>query len=111
MEIIVRKFSSHYNKALGKEIHTKRQYNEEMKRQGMVSQEKGDDIAKRAREKSHRDYKVDKETARFIAEVKDSGVDGKVKLGSRALDFMEKKGVSFKRPKERPMEGGFEDAV
>lgn len=78
-----------------------------MKRQGMVSQEKGEDLAKKAIEDRQKPYKVDLKTRKFLEEVKSSSKDGKVKLGSRALDYMEKVGVNFKKPDYKGLEGGF----
>ncbi len=111
-ERMTRKFEQHYNRSLGKKITSRRQYNEEMKKQNMVPYEQGKAMAKVAVEKAHKDYKIDRETKRFLIEVKSTASpDGKIKLGSRALNFMKEKGVSFIRPDERPLEGGWEDAT
>ena len=96
---------SHFNDSLGKYIRSKRHYKEEMKRQGMVSFEEGEDIACRARERSHKDYKPTKETEKFLSEVNMRAKDGKVKLSGREMAYMEKIGVNFKRPEERPLKG------
>lgn len=106
MEVIVKKWE-HYNKALGKHIPSKRAYNEEMKRQGMVSFDKGKQMAQDARERSRRPYKVDNETYKFMNSL-NADKNGKVKLGSKQLDYMKKIGVSFQRPQERPLEGGWD---
>lgn len=108
MEIIVKKDIKHYNRALNKNITTRKQYNEEMKRQGMVSQEKGDYLAEQAKAKLMKPYKLNNETEKFLKGVKMSSRDGKVKLSGRELAYMEKIGVSFNKPKERGIEGGFE---
>lgn len=108
--IIVKKFEPHYNKSLGKAISSRRQYNEEMKRQGMVPQEQGDDMARRAQEKSRKPYVIGKDTERFISEVRMQAKDGKVKLESRAIDFMKQKGVKFGKAEYKGMEGGFDNA-
>jgi len=107
MEIIVKKDISHYNRALNKYIRTKSQYNDEMKRQGMVSEEKGNYLAEKAREKMRKPYKVDLETRKFLEEVKSHSKKGKVKLSGRELEFMKKKGVKFERPDYKGLKGGF----
>lgn len=80
-----------------------------MRKQGMVSFEEGKDIARKAREKRQKDYKPSEETVKFLYSAKGS-VDksGKVKFSGRQLAYMKKIGVSFERPKERPLRGGFE---
>ena len=99
----------HYNRSLDKHIKNKRHYLEEMRRQNMVSKEEGDDLARGAKEKAHKDYELSKETRRFLYQAKGTvDKNGKIKLSGRQLQYMEKIGVSFKRPKERPLEGGWE---
>jgi len=107
MEIIAKKDISHYNRALGKYITTKRQYNEEMKRRGLVSQEKGNALAEKAIERRRKPYKIDKDTEQFLSEVNMGSKKGKVKLSGRQLEFMEKKGVNFNKPEYKGLEGGF----
>ena len=106
--IIVKNYE-HYNRALGKHINSKRQYKDEMKRQGMVSSEKGDEMAAKAKEQAKRDYKPTRETLQFIESVRQrTDKNGNVKLGGRQIDYMKKVGVDFRRPKDRPLEGGWE---
>ena len=103
---IISKDYNHFNRALGKQINSKKQYKEECKRQGMVTSEKGNDIAHKAKESNRNDYKPSKDTAQFYASLNKTK-DGKVKLSGRQLEFMKKKGVSFKRPDYKGIEGGF----
>lgn len=50
MEIIVRKgFQAHYNSALDKVIHTRQEYDREMKSRGFVTFEKGQQLAESAK--------------------------------------------------------------
>lgn len=99
---------NHYNRALNKHIRSKRHYYDELKRQNMVPQEQGDDIARRAREKQHKDYKPNDETIKFLFQAKGTmDKSGKVKLSGRQIAYMEKIGVNFKRPKDKGLEGGF----
>lgn len=108
-EIIVRKGYEHFNRELNMQIHSKRQYNDELKRRGLCMQEEGDDRAVRAIRDARKDYKIDQDTERFLSEVKDTvSKDGKVQLGSKALDFMKKKGVHFNRPEDKGLKGGWE---
>ena len=97
----------HYNRSLGVYIKNKRHYKEEMKRQGMVSFEEGEDLARKARERAHKDYKPTQETMKFLKHVESRSKDGKVKLSGRELQYMEKIGVNFKRPEYKGIEGGF----
>ena len=98
---------SGYNRALGKYIRGKYHYFDEMKRQGMVSYEEGEDIARKAREKSHKDYKLNEKTEKFLSEVNMRAKNGKVKLSGREIDYMEKIGVSFKKPEYLGQKGGW----
>ena len=106
MQVIVKKYDG-YNRALGKHITSKRHYNDEMKRQGMVSFEKGQAMADKAQEKMHKDYKLKDETRRFLKNINKTK-DGKVNLSGREMAYMKKVGVDFRKPKERPLEGGWE---
>lgn len=108
MEVINRNYE-HYNRALGKYIKSKRHYEDEMKRQGMVSFEKGEQMAKDAQEKMHKDYKPNDEMIKFFYQVKGSvDKNGHLKLSGRQISYMEKMGVDFKRPEDKGTEGGFE---
>lgn len=107
IEVVVRPSYEHFNRELNCHIRNKRHYNEELKRRGFVTKEQGDDMARQANERNRKPYKIGKDTERFIAEVSASAKDGKVKLGSRAIDFMKKKGVRFGQTEYRGQEGGF----
>jgi hypothetical protein len=108
MEIIVKKDISHYNRILQKYIKTRKQYDDELKKQGMVPYEQGADMAERARQRQHKDYRPTDETRRFLYEVQ-SGADknGHVKLSGRQLEYMERIGVNFKRPEFKGTKGGW----
>src|SRR3990167_1591484 len=98
----------HYNRGLGKYIKNKHHYEEEMKRQGMVPQEQGDDMARLAQEKLHKDYKPSEEVIKFLYQVKGSvSKDGKVQLSGRQIAYMEKIGVNFKCPEDLGQKGGW----
>lgn len=50
MDIIVKKFDPHYNRALGQQINTQREYNDAMKKGGFVPYEQAKEQAKHNRE-------------------------------------------------------------
>lgn len=110
MEIIVKNYS-HYNRALGKYIKSKRHYQNEMAKQGMVSYEKGRKLAEKA--KKEKPYKIsDKALAIINSTHPDS--KGKVKLSDRAIDGMKDLGCSFESqwcPKHYREAGGFDNAT
>lgn len=109
MKVIVKKDITHFNRELNKYITTRKQYKDELKRQGMVPYEQGKDMAERARQRQHQDYRPTTETRKFLYEVKNSAdKNGKIKLSGRQIEYMEKMGVNFKPVKERPLEGGWE---
>ena len=91
----------HYNKALGKHITSKRHYEEEMKRQGCVPFEKGQELVAKSRANQRKDYKISDESARFMNEVKlTADKKGNVKLGDRAIDYLNS--LKLKDSKHRP---------
>lgn len=108
-EIIIKKAYNHFNRELGMQIHSEKHYKEVLKRRGLCTQEEGDDLARRAIRDARKDYKIDQNTEKFLASIRDTASkDGKVKLGSRALDFMKKKGVNFERTDYKGEKGGWE---
>lgn len=107
VQINMNKSYEHFNRELGKQINSKRQYKEELKRRGLVSQDKGDQMAKDAKERQHRDYKPSDETKRFFSEINSKkSKDGQIKLSGRELAYMKKVGVDFRRPEYKGLEGG-----
>ena len=106
MEVIVKKDISHYNRALQKKITNRYQYSDEMKRQGMVSQEKGDYLAKRAEESKKQPYKVSKDTMGFLMHMKAKSKNGKITPRGNEIKYMQKMGVNFKRPEDKGTQGG-----
>ena len=96
--IIVKRYS-HYNRSLGKHIRSKKHYEEEMKKGGYVSYEKGQEQVKKWEKDHRKDYKGMSPAARAInqyaRQIKDK--KGNVKLGGRAIKAMEDLGVNFGR--------------
>ena len=114
MEIIVKRYE-HYNRALGKYIHSKKQYKEEMKRGGFVSFEKGKEIAEKARTKMRKSYgKLSDKSMDIIRSAKQmKDHKGRIRPGGRMIDAMKEVGVNFydnNIPKAYREWGGF-DAI
>ena len=92
MNIIVKKYE-HYNRALGKHITSKRHYESEMRKQGMVSLEEGQRLAEK---KTSKPYNPSKKALELIQSISLKGTEkGKIKLGSREIDAMKELGVNF----------------
>jgi len=106
MDIFVKKDISHYNRALQKNITTRKQYKDEMQRQGMVSQEKGDYLAKKAEQAKQQPYNVSKDTMGFLMHMKSKSKNGKITPRGNEIKFMKKMGVNFKRPDDKGTQGG-----
>lgn len=91
-------FKPHYNRALGKMIHTKDDYKAEMKRQGMVPQKEADQMAKDFKERTYKSY--DKPSDEALSLMRGIGMKhpdrgGKIRLSDREIDQMKKIGVRF----------------
>jgi hypothetical protein len=97
--IIVKNYE-HYNRSLGKYISSKKQYDEEMKKGGFVSFEKGCEIAERAREKLHKDYKElspkATEIIKFAQLISDK--KGNIKPSDKLIDGIKEVGMRFDIP-------------
>ena len=90
MEIIVKNWE-HYNRALGKHITSKAQYNEEMKNGGFISYDEA-----KTRERQPAPFSVSRETISIMKSIKDSAdKKGNVKLSDRQIDAMKKNGMQF----------------
>ena len=101
---------AHYNRALGKYISSKAQYQKEMAKAGCVSFAEGERIAKRARERNHKDYSLSKK-ARDIIQTVNSKDRKHFKADDRLIDAMKDVGVSFDMqhcPKHYQPKGGFD---
>ena len=98
MEIIVKNYE-HYNRTLGKYINTKKQYFEELKRGGFVTQEEGNRLAeKHQREKK---WKPSQDCIEMIKATKNvADKNGNIVLGRhpKLVDAMKKKGMTFNIP-------------
>jgi hypothetical protein len=97
--IIIRRYE-HYNRALGKYISCRKQYDEEMKKGGFVSYEKGCELAEKAKENLHKDYKELSpkalgiiKSARLMSDSK-----GNIKPSDKLIDGMKEVGVRFDVP-------------
>ncbi len=118
MQIIVKKYG-HINSAFGnwdtptgKLVKSKDHYDRLCKEQGMISYEESQD---REKNKKFKDYKLSDKAKSIIQSVAMSkDKDGKVKLGSRAIDAMKEIGAINKKipsymklPKAYQKIGGF----
>lgn len=108
MEIIVKKWE-HYNRALGKYISTKKQYFNELRRQGFVPFEEGCRLAeKKSKESKWIPSKTCTDMMREVLDKKDKNII----LGQhpKLVEGMKKMGVKFDLPDWLPkhyQEGGF----
>jgi hypothetical protein len=109
MEIIVKKYE-HYNRTLGCYIKSKKHYQDEMKRQGMVDWDTGCRLADEHNAKAAQPYKLSEKAERVIREAVHNSKDGKVNMGSRLVEGMKDIGVKFDYYNTLPkhyQEGGF----
>lgn len=108
MEIIVKKYD-HFNRTLNKHITSKKQYKEEMRKQGYVSWEEGERLAKKAREEAQKKYQISEKALGVIKSAKQMSRDGKIKCGDRLIEGMREVGVRFdKTPQIIVEKGGFD---
>lgn len=109
--IIVKKYE-HFNRALGKQIHSKKHYDEEMKKGGFVSYEKGREDARNARDRNQKRYTPSPDALAIMRAAKNrTDKNGNVKLSGAMVDGIKKLGMAFgheHRPRELREEGGFE---
>ena len=85
----------HFNRAMGKHISSKKQYEQEMAKGGFIP-------FVEAKKIPHKDYKELGSEAqgllRYAKQIKDR--KGKLKLGGRAIEAMKKFGMNFGRKPE-----------
>jgi len=109
MEIIIKNYN-HYNRALGKYIGSKREYDYEMKSRGFIPYEKGRQLAESKEKVSQWIPSKDcVEMVKATLTMKDS--KGNFKPTSQMLNKMKEKKISLEMPKHLPKEfkteGGF----
>jgi len=102
----------HFNRAMGIKIESKAHYEYEMKRRGMVSQEKADYLAQVAQNKANSAPKNEfSPEARAIIQAAKASKDkkGRVRLGDNTIDAMKKLGVAIGNPNtpRESIQGGF----
>lgn len=91
----------HYNRAFGCKVEGKAHYEYLMKKHGMVPQEVGDELARKARDRQNTAPKAEfSQEARDIIETARQCADknGNVKFGDRAIEAMKKLGVAIDHP-------------
>jgi hypothetical protein len=112
MNIIVKNYQ-HYNRALGKYISTKKQYDEEMRKGGYVSFEEGERLAELARGRDIKKYDgLSTNKMRFLNRTKDrADKNGNIRVDDGFVkDVKENSGIKLdinydKLPKH--YQGGF----
>jgi len=101
-------FVPHMNRALGKYIHNKRQYLDEMKKGGYVPQKEGDQIAEATQKARRKQYKASDNTRQFVNSLK-TDKKGNLKMSGRQKEYyFRMTGQNKKVDKIRDGEGGFE---
>ncbi len=93
---IISKNYEHYNRAMGKHIRSKRHYQEEMRKGGFVSAEKGNRLAEN-HEKEQK-WKPSKDCVDVIKAIKNAAdKNGNIVLGKhpKIVEAMKKKGMTF----------------
>ena len=91
----------HFNRSFNCKVEGKAHYEYLMKKHGMVSQERGDELARIAREKKNTAPKAEfSDKARGIIQAAKARADkhGNVKLGDRTIDAMRELGVAMDHP-------------
>lgn len=98
MDVIVKNYE-HYNRALGKHISTKKQYFDELKRNGYVPYEEGCRLAEK-KQQDRKEYKPSKECVEMMRTIMDKKKDKTIVLGQhpKLVDGMKKMGMRFDIP-------------
>lgn len=110
MQIIVKRFEPHYNRALGKVVTSQRQYNDEMKRGGYISHDECNDRVKSNLEKQSR-FSVSDDAVEWMQGVKaKADKKGNVRLSDKEISALKTKGMAVDRrlPEHYREKGGFE---
>lgn len=92
----------HYNRALGKHIHSKKHYQEECARQGMISFDRAELLASKSRIESEAKQKkgISKKAYEIIKAAKlRADKKGNVKLGDRTIDAIKSLGKMRNAPR------------
>lgn len=88
----------HFNQAMGVKIESKKHYEHEMAKRGMVPYEKALELARKHDEKHGRkEYKLSAKAEDIIRSLKLTSRNGRVELGTRAINALEKLGLNFRR--------------
>lgn len=98
MPNIIIKNYEHYNRAMGKYISNKRQYDYEMKKGGYVSLDEGRQLAEN--HEKEKQWKPSEKCINVIQGIKNASKDGKIVLGNhpKIVKAMEDSGMTFKLP-------------
>ena len=93
--IIVKNYE-HFNRALGKYIGSKKEYEYEMAKGNYIPFDKAEKIAEKRRKEMYKNYDRPSEKAiALMKDIKNSGKNGKIKLSDRQINAMKEVGVNF----------------
>jgi hypothetical protein len=112
--IIVKKYD-HYNRAMGKHISSRREYENEMVKGGYVTFEKSQQLCKDFRDKEEKQtYSGLSKKASSLLNSVNPDKKGRIRLSDRQISAMKEVGVKFSVPDwcpkhYAPKEGGFAD--
>lgn len=88
----------HYNQAMGVQIESKKHYELEMAQRGMVPYEKALQLAAEYdRKNGRKDYKLSSKATDIIKSLKLTAKNGRVELGTRAINALQSLGLDFRR--------------
>ena len=109
------RFHPHYNRAMGKMIHTKKDYLNGMKQGGFIPFDEARKIAEQTSKAKHKPYdRLSPKAMAIVTTVSQQRPDkkGNIKLSGRTIEAMKEIGaikpVSDHIPKEVKGQGGFE---
>ena len=101
-------FKRHYNKAMGKMVHTKEDYLKTMKEMNLIPTKEADQIAASKNKRKPYDKPSD-DAMKFMTHIsKKKSKDGRIKLSGREIGEMKRLGVHIDNVRERPLKGGWE---
>ena len=93
--IIIRKYEG-YNRAMGKYIKSKRHYEEEMRKGGYVTEEKGRQMAEKRQHELRQEYKLTKKAQSVIENAKNHiRKDGLVHPSDKLIEGMKEVGINY----------------
>ena len=115
MNIIVKRYD-HFNRAMGKWIGSRAEYEKEMVKGGYVPFEKAEQMVEQAKTRNHQSYdKLSEKTMRFLHQTKDrADKKGNIRVDDGFVRGLKDSGVKVdinydKLPKHYQEKGGFSE--